>query len=108
RFSFGNHTVHGGNFFETFLLCYICKVRIKIGPLFIFSFSCCFQVLGGSSDDTCGESCCNLHHTSLEVSEHSLGMRHFLIGCFLKDGRNLLIPLFFCLLGKKGVAHASL
>jgi hypothetical protein len=35
-------------------------------------------------------------------------MFFFIIGCFLKDGCNLLIALFFSLLGKESVPIAGL
>jgi len=40
--------------------------------------------------------------------EKSLSMFFFIIGCFLKDGCNLLIALFFSLLGKESVPIAGL
>jgi hypothetical protein len=97
-----------GYFFKSFLPSHFLSFTVKFSPFHIFTGGGCFQIGGGITNDAGGKRSGNGHLSTLQMLEKSLSMFFFIIGCFLKDGCNLLIALFFSLLGKESVPIAGL
>ena len=100
--------VHGSDFGKSLLGGHFGKMRVILGPLFVFTGSGSAQIVERFANHTGGERAGNFDHTAFEILEHALGVFLLLVGSCSEDGSNLFVAFFLGGTGKVGVAHAGL
>ena len=74
-----------GDVGESFFVGFLCHALIHVGPLVVFSCSGIAQVVH-----------CTGHFAAMKQLEPKFGMFFFVVGGFLKDGRDLFVAVFTC------------
>ena len=88
------------NISKSFSFCNICKMRIRIGPLFVFACSSSFQVFGCSTYFSGRISSVNFYIATFQIAKEFFGLFFFLLSSLKKKRSILFKTAFFCLIGK--------